>query len=31
MTAGDAALERYIPRLKKVLSAYDLSYGLSTD
>ena len=32
MTAGDAALERYIPRLKQVLSAYDLSsYGLSTD
>ena len=32
MTAGDEALERYIPRLKKVLSAYDLAgYGLSTD
>ena len=32
MTAGDAALERYIPRLKQVLNAYDLSsYGLSTD
>ena len=32
MTAGDEALERYIPRLKQVLSAYDLSsYGLSTD
>ncbi len=32
MTAGDAALEGYIPRLKKALSVYDpLSYGLSTD
>ena len=32
MTAGDAALEGYIPRLKKALSVYDpLGYGLSTD
>ncbi len=32
MTAGDAALEGYIPRLKKALSVYEPpSYGLSTD
>ena len=31
MTAGDAALEGYIPQLKKALSVYDpVSYGLST-